>query len=205
MTVSTTTSSTTSAGPSGPLTRVACGAAAALAVVPFAVCSFEGDTGEGITASLADRAVPLQLGAIVATVAGALLVLAAVVLGRRVAGTAGRVVAAAGVAVAVLFVAYYASFGVGGLLAGEVIAEPDPAIGIATSFLVNLTEITRYAPGVALVVAAVAARRRLPAGVWGCAAVLALMTVVPFTSWVAALLIPLWLAVSAAVVGDREA
>ena len=203
MTVST-TSPTTSAGPSGPLTRIACGAAAALAVVPFALCSFGGDTGEEITASLADNAAALQAGAVVATFAGALLVLAAVVLGRRVAGSAGRVVAASGVAVAILFAGYYASFGVGGLLAGEVISEPDPAIGIATSFLVNLTEITRYAPGLALVAAALSARRRLPAGVWATAAVLALMTVVPFTSWAAALLIPLWLAISAAAVGDRR-
>ncbi len=203
MTVST-TSPTTSAGPSAPLTRIACGAAAALAVVPFALCSFEGDTGEEITASLADHSGSLQAGAIAATFAGALLMLAAIVLGRRVAGTAGRVVAGSGVAVAVLFVAYYASFGVGGLLAGEVISGPDPAIGIATSFLVNLTEITRYAPGLALVAAALSARRRLPAGVWVTAAVLALMTVVPFTSWVAAMLVPLWLAISAAAVGDRR-
>ena len=71
--------------------------------------------------------------------------------------------------------------------------DPGPGLGEAASLMVNLTEITRYAPGLALVVAVVAARRMLPRGVWIPASVLAVMTVFPMTTWLAALLIPVWL------------
>jgi hypothetical protein len=44
----------------------------------------------------------------------------------------------------------------------------------------------------------VAARNVLPRPVWIAAAAIAVLTVVPFTSWVAALLAPVWLGASAA-------
>ena len=44
------------------------------------------------------------------------------------------------------------------------------------------------------------ARRRLPRAVGVSAGLLALLTIVPLTSWVAALLIPLWLGMAGAVV-----
>ncbi len=188
------------ASPTGTETpaRVACASAAVLALVPFALCSFSGETGEQITASLLDHAVALQLGAGVAAVAGALLVVAAARLGGHVFGTAGRVMGMAGAGVAILFVAYYASYGAGAVVADTMLTEPGPGVGEGTALLVNMTELARYAPGLALTGAAVAARRQLPVGVWGSGAALAVLTLVPLTSWAAALAIPLWLGISAA-------
>ena len=183
--------------------RIASGAAAGLAVVPFALCSFGGETGAEITASLLDDATSLQVGAVTATVAGALLLFAAVRLGAAVAGTAGRVLTGAGIAVAMLFVAYYASFGAGAVVAGHMLTDPGAGVGEGTALLVNMTEITRYAPSLALTATAVAARAWLPKGVWISAAALAVLTVFPMTSWVAALLIPLWLGISGASVPAR--
>jgi hypothetical protein len=88
-------------------------------------------------------------------------------------------------------------------VADYTLSNAGPGVGESTAVLVNLTELTRYAPGLALVVAAVAARARLPRPAWITAAVLVVMTVFPMTSWVAALLIPLWLAVTAAVLSAR--
>ena len=184
----------------GTAARVASAAGAALALVPFALCTFSGDTGAEITASLLDKATSLQVGAAVAALAGALILVAAVRLAERVPGTAGRVLAGAGTAVAELFVAYYASFGTGAIVADLAVTDPGPGVGEGTALLVNLTELTRYAPGLALTGAAVVARRHLPRGVWVTAAVLAVMTAFPLTSWVAALLIPIWLGISAAAV-----
>ncbi len=189
------------AGPAGA-TRLA--AAAAAAAVPFALSSLSGDTGAEITASLVDDAVPLTLGSIVAVLASAGLFLAAVRLATVVTGAAGRVVAAAGAAVALMFALYYSTFGAAAIVAAQMLSEPGAGLGEATTLLVNLAEMTRYAPGLALVVAAFVARRGLPRPVGIAAGVLALLTIVPFTSWVAALLIPLWLAASAAVCGSRS-
>ncbi len=187
------------------LSRVASGGAAALALVPFALCSFSGDTGAEITASLVGDAAMLQVGAGVAAVAGALLLVAAARLAAAIPGFPGRVAGMAGAGVAILFVAYYASFGAGAVIATEMLGEPGPGVGESTALLANLTELARYAPGLALTTAAALARRHLPAGVWVTGAVLALLTLVPFTSWVAALAIPLWLGISAAALGPRDA
>lgn len=186
------------------LPRVASGCAAALALVPLALCSFSGDTGAEITASLVGDAAMLQVGAGVAVLAGALLLVAAVRLAAAIPGAAGRVAGTAGAAVAVLFVAYYASFGAGAVVVGSMLSDPGPGVGEGTALLVNMTEVVRYAPGLALTAATVLARRHLPAGVWVTGAVLALLTLVPFTSWVAALAIPLWLGISAATLGARR-
>ena len=185
--------------------RVACAAAALGALVPFALCGLDGESGAAITSGLADDATNQTLGSIVASVVAALLVPAALRLARRANGLSGAVIGAAGVAVAVLYGAFYAVFGAGALVAGQMLDDPGSGVGEAAALLLNVTEITRYAPGLALVAAAVAARRMLPRGVWIPAAVLAAMTVFPLTSWVAALLIPVWLGASAAAVGaDRR-
>lgn len=176
--------------------RLASAAGAALALVPFALCSFSGETGAQIPADLVENASKLQLGAAVAGGASALLVVAAVRLGRR-AGC--PVLTAAGIAVAVLFAAYYASFGAGGVVAGLMLENPGASVGEGTALLVNMTELARYGVSLAVTGAAVAARATLPKGVWITAAVLAVLTVVPFTSWAAALLTPLWLGVSGVV------
>jgi hypothetical protein len=183
--------------------RLACGLAAVGTLVPFALSSFSGDSGAEITASILDGATALQVGAYAAALVSALLVLAAVRLAGRIGGTAGSVVLASGAAVALMFVAYYAAFAAGAVVADHILADPGPGVGESTAVLVNLTELVRYAPGLALVSAAVVARARLPRAVWGTAAALAVLTIVPVTSWVAALLIPLWLAISAATVSAR--
>ena len=177
-----------------------CVSAAAGAVVPFALSSFSGDSGAEITASLIDDAMPITLGSITAVLVSAGLFLAAIRLGTVVRGAAGRVVATAGAAVAMMYALYYSSFGAGAIVAAQMLSEPGAGVGEATALMVNLTEVARYAPGLALVVAAFVARRTLPRPVGIAALVLAVLTIVPFTSWVAALLIPLWLGVSAAVV-----
>lgn len=203
MSLDTTSPVSTSTGTDLPA-RVACGAAAALALVPFALSSFSGDTGEAITASLIENSVELQIGAGVAALAGALLLVAAVRMGGQLSGTPGRVMTMAGAGVAVLFVAYYASFGAGAVVADVMLTDPGAGVGEGTALLVNLTELARYAPGLALTAAAVVARRQLPTGVWVTGAALSLLTLVPLTSWVAALAIPLWLGISAAFVQPRR-
>jgi len=180
--------------------RLVCAATAATAVVPFALSSFSGDTGSEITASLVDHALPITVGSITAVLVSAGLFLAAARLGAVVTGLAGRVVATAGAAVAMMYALYYSSFGAGAIVAAQMLSEPGAGVGEGTALMVNLTEVARYAPGLALVLAAFMVRRALPRAVGIAAAVLAVLTIVPFTSWVAALLIPLWLAVSAALV-----
>jgi hypothetical protein len=182
------------------IARLASAAAAGLALVPLALCSFSGETGAQITADLVENATRLQSGAAVAAGAAALLVLAAVRLGRRAGST---VLTGAGIAVAVLFAAYYASFGAGGVVAGMMLENPGPGVGEGTALLVNMTELARYGVGLAVTGAAVAARATLPKGVWVAAAALAVLTVVPITSWLAALLIPLWLGACGTVRSDR--
>ena len=180
--------------------RLVCAVAAAAAVVPFALSSFSGDTGTEITTSLVDDAMPITLGSITAVLVSAGLFLAAARLGAFVTGMAGRIVATAGAAVAMMYALYYSSFGAGAIVAAQMLSEPGAGVGEGTALLVNLTEVARYAPGLALVVASFMGRRSLPRPVGIAAVVLALLTIVPFTSWVAALLIPLWLAVSGALV-----
>jgi len=66
--------------------------------------------------------------------------------------------------------------------------------------LLNVVEVTRYAPGLLLVAAVLVARRRLPKAITvpaGLLAVLTVLTVFPMTSWIAAVLIPIWLGVCA--------
>jgi hypothetical protein len=184
--------------------RVACAVAALGALVPFALCGLDGRSGAAITSGLAEDATHQQLGSIVASFVAALLVPAALRLARRADGLSGSVIGAAGVAVAVLYGAFYATFGAGALVAGQMLDEPGAGLGEAAALLLNVTEITRYAPGLALVAAVVAARKVLPRGVWIPAAVLVVMTVFPMTSWAAALLIPVWLGAAAAALGPNQ-
>jgi hypothetical protein len=184
--------------------RMACGAAALAAFVPFVLCELDGRSGAAITSGLVEGATSQQLGAIVATLVATLLIPAALRLARYADGLSGAVIGAAGVAVAALYAAYYASFGAAAVVADQMLDDPGPGLGEAASLLVNITEITRYAPGLALVGGAVAARRFLPRGVWIPAAVLAVATVFPLTSWVAALIIPVWLGASAAALGQNS-
>ena len=85
-------------------------------------------------------------------------------------------------------------------MASFVIDEPGAGVGEATLVLLNGVDLARYAPGLLLVAAVLAARRRLPKSVtisaWG----LLVVMFVPMTTWIAALLIPVWLGVVAAIV-----
>jgi hypothetical protein len=190
--------------PTRPWARLACAAAAVVAVPVFALASLTGDSGVQITAGLADDVVPLTVASILAVLVSAGLFLAAVRLGRSTGGDCGRVIAAAGAAVALMYAGYYAVFGAGAVVASQMLSDPGPGLGEAASLLLNIMEITRYAPGLALVAAAVVAGQRLPRVVRIPAGILAVLTLVPLTSWVAALLIPVWLGVSAALTPDTR-
>lgn len=183
----------------GPV-RIACAAAAVAAVVPVAFASLPGGTGAEVTTAVTGSATALQVAAILAVFAAAGLLLAAVRLGERLGGTAGRVALAAGAAVAVLLAAYYTTFGATAVVADLLLTEPGAGVGESGLVVLNMVEMTRYAPGLALTAAAVACRRSLPRPVWIVAAVLLVATLVPFTAWLAAIAIPAWLGLSAAAV-----
>ncbi|MGH3307867.1 MAG: hypothetical protein ACRDOX_09265, partial [Nocardioides sp.] len=134
--------------------RIVCGLAAAAAAVPFTLASLSGDSGTEITAGLVDDAVPLTVASIVAVLASAGLFLAAARLSDVIGGMAGRVVAGAGAAVALMFALYYSTFGAAAVVASQMLEEPGAGLGEGASLLLNLAEITRYAPGLALVAAA---------------------------------------------------
>ena len=197
MTTLTATSLPTSAG-TRPWGRIACALAAAGTIAPLLMLQLTGDTGAEITAGLVDESMLLMSGAIIAVLVATVLFLAAVRLGRAVGGDAGLVVTAAGSAVALMYAGYYAVFGAGGVVATQMLAEPGDGLGEATSLMLNVMEIARYAPSLALVAAVLVAGKQLPKWVRITAGVLAVLCLVPFTSWVAALLIPMWLAAAAA-------
>ena len=84
-------------------------------------------------------------------------------------------------------------------------ADPTPArSSVPTLGVVDLTELVRYAPPLALVVAALAARRRLPRLVWVPAAVLTVLLVLPFTTCLAAVLVPLRLGLAGALPSESK-
>lgn len=173
------------------------------ALAPTAFVSLSGDTGAEVTSGLVDNAVRLQLGGIIATFVAAGLIAAAVSLGRTLPGLSGAVVGVAGTAVAVFYGAYYATFAAAAVVGNQMLEEPGAGLGEGSLLALNLVEIARYAPTLALVVAAVAARRSLSKPVWVFAAVLAVATVFPMTTWAAAIVAPAWLAVAAAGAGAR--
>lgn len=188
--------------PPRPWGRIACGAAAVGTLAPFASSRLTGTSGAEITAGLAHDATILMIGGILAVLVAATLFLAAVRLGRVVGGDAGTVVAASGSAVALMYAGYYSVYAAGGVVATQMLDEPGAGLGEAASLLLNVMEITRYAPGLALVIAVLVTAHHLPRWVRVTAGVLVVMTLVPLTSWVAALLIPLWLGACAATVRD---
>lgn len=211
MTTPNTTSTDTTVHPSASptartarLARIGClvGAALAAAAVPVMGDPLRATSGAGVTDALVASAGRLQLAAVVAMLAGAALLLAAARIGQRLPGTAGRLATAAGSAVAVLLTAYYSAYAAGAVVATLVLDTATAGLGESALVLANLVEMTRYAPGLVLVLAAVAARRFLPRPVVWAAGVLVVLTVLPFTSWVAAMLVPVWLGITGAV-SDR--
>ena len=203
-TFSTTSHAQQSEGAGRPWGRII-GLAAAVGTLPvFAVTTLTGNSGAEITAGLVDDKLVLTLGTMLAVLVSAGLLVAAARLGRSVPGDTGTVIALSGAAVALMYAGYYAVFGAGAVVATEALADPGAGLGEASSLVLNVMEIARFGPGLALVAAAVAAGRFLPRGVRIAAGVRVLMTLVPLTSWVAALLIPLWLGVAAALVPARD-
>ena len=184
------------------LEGVACLLSAAVTAGCFFVLGIGSGAGTGaeVTERLTDNAARYQLASILAIFAAAGLGLAAVRLGRRIGRQAGSVATAAGAAVAFLCAAYYSAYAAGSNVASFVIDEPGAGVGEATLVLLNGVDLARYAPGLLLVAAVLAARRRLPKSVtisaWG----LLVVMFVPMTTWIAALLIPVWLGVTAAIV-----
>lgn len=68
-----------------------------------------------------------------------------------------------------------------------------------------MVELSRYAPGLLLVGAVLVNRRSLPRTITVTAWVLLAAMVFPMTTWVAAILTPVWLGVAAALAGRSRA
>lgn len=181
--------------------RLVClaGAALAVAVIPVMGDPLRVTTAQQATDAVTAAAGRLQLAAMVALLAGTALVLAAVRLGRRIPGTAGGVAIVAGSAVALLLVAYYSAFAAGAVVGSLVLEEPSASLGESALVAANLVEMTRFAPALALLVAALVSRRHLPKPAVVAAGVLTVLAVLPFTGWVAAMLVPVWLGVVGAL------
>ncbi len=175
------------------------GTALAVAVVRVMGYGLEVSDGAGATERLIESAGRWQLASMLALVAAAALVLAAVRLGRHIGGVAGVVATGAGTAVAFLLGAYYSSFAAGAVAASYSLDNPGPGLGEATLVVVNMVELTRYAPSLLLLVAALVARKTLPKPLTITAGVILAMVFLPFTTWVAAILTPIWLGVAGAV------
>ena len=186
-----------------PWGRIVCAAAALATVAPFALSQLTGDSGASITGGLLDDATLLMTGSLVAVLVAAGLFVAAARLGRSLTGDAATVATAAGSAVALMYACYYAVFGAGGVVAAQMLDNPGAGLGESAALLLNVMEIGRYAPTLALVAVVWVAGARFGRGwVRITAAVLTVLTVVPFTSWVAAALVPAWLGAVAATVRD---
>lgn len=199
----TTTLHTPPATAARPWGRIVCAAAAVGTLAPFTLLQLTGDTGADITAGLVERSTALMVGSILAVLVAAGLFLAAARLGRRFDGDARTVVTAAGSAVALMYAGYYAVFGAGGVVAAQMLEEPGAGLGESASLMLNVMEIARYAPTLALVAVVWVAGAHLGRGwVRVTAAVLTVLALVPLTSWVAALLVPVWLAAAAAAARD---
>jgi len=105
--------------------------------------------------------------------------------GPGLGGVTGGLATAARTGVSLLLAAYYSAFADGAVVSTVLISSPSPAIGESTLLMINLAALTRYAPGAALLAAAVLARRVLPKPLMIVAVVLLALTFVPFTSWLA--------------------
>ena len=188
------------------LEGVACLLSAAVTAGCFFVLGIGSGAGTGaeVTERLTDNAARYQLASILAIFAAVGLGMAAVRLGRRIGGQAGPVATVAGAAVAFLCAAYYSAYAAGSNVASFVIDDPGAGVGEGTLVLLNGLDLARYAPGLLLVAAVLAARRRLPRSVTIPAWVLLVVMFVPMTTWIAALLIPVWLGVTAVLVPERD-
>jgi hypothetical protein len=160
-------------------------------------------TGAGTTDDLLANDMRMHGVAWLAALACAGLILAATRLSRSAGGGSGRVIAASGASVAVLMLAYYASFAAGSTVATNGITDPGAGLGEATLVVLNAFSLTMVGPALALLVAT-AASPTLPRTSRATGALLAVLLLVPFTYWIANLLIPLWLGLVAATGSGRR-
>jgi hypothetical protein len=160
-------------------------------------------TGAGITEGLISNNMRMRAVAWLAALACAGLILASTRLSRSAGGTTGRVIAASGASVAVLMLAYYASFAAGSGVATNLITDPGAGLGEATLVVLNAFSLTMVGPALALLVAA-AVSPDLPRPTRVTGALLAVLLVVPFTFWIANLLMPLWLGLVAVRAPQRR-
>jgi hypothetical protein len=161
-----------------------------------------GGTGADVTQRLEQDAGAYQSASILAIYAAVGLCLAAVRLGRRIGGDAGRLAATGGTAVAILLAASFSVYAAGGAVTRHVLDTAGPGVGEAALVLLNVVELARYAPGVLLLAAVLAGRHRLPRAVTVSAVLVLVAAVVPMTAWLAALVIPVWLGVAGAFAGQ---
>ncbi len=162
--------------------------------------------GVGLAQQLSDQAGPITLAAILATYAATALPVAVARVSRAVEGEAGAVVAYAGAATALLLALYYGSFAAGSIVGTELLAVPSAATGEAALVVANMIEFGRYAAGLALALGVTVAYRRVPKSLAISAIAMAVLAATPFTAWVAAILIPIWLGIAGALVRpDRSA
>ena len=185
------------------LTTPVCLLAAAMTASCFVVLGIgaRGGSGAEVVADFDQHGTRYQLASILAIWAAVGLGVAAARLGRRIGGDAGRLATAAGVTVAFLMAAYYSAYAAGVAVSQFVLDESGPGVGESSLVLLNLVELSRYAPGLVLVGAVLVARRRLPRAITVPAWVLLAVMVFPMTTWLAAILTPVWLGVAGALAG----
>jgi hypothetical protein len=149
-------------------------------------------TGAGITEDLISNDMRIHAVAWLAALACAGLILASTRVSRSAGGATGRVIAASGASVAVVMLAYYASFAAGSVVATNGVTDPGAGLGEATLVVLNTFSLTMVGPAFPLLVGA-AASPTLPRASRVSGALVAVLLVVPFTYWIANLIIPLWL------------
>jgi hypothetical protein len=160
-------------------------------------------TGSAVSQALLAHESLLRTVAALAGVACAGLIVASVRVGGAAAGTPGRVITGAGTAVSVLMAGYYASFAAGVAVASYSLSEAGPGLGEATLVVLNAFSLAQFGPALALLVATAVAPG-LPRTARITAAILSLVVLIPFTTWIANLILPLWLGVTAAGVRERQ-
>jgi hypothetical protein len=160
-------------------------------------------TGAGITEDLISNDMRIHAVAWLAALACAGLILASTRVSRSAGGATGRVIAASGASVAVVMLAYYASFAAGSVVATNGVTDPGAGLGEATLVVLNTFSLTMVGPAFALLVAA-AASPTLPRASRVSGALVAVLLVVPFTYWIANLIIPMWLGLVAVKAPQRR-
>jgi hypothetical protein len=159
-----------------------------------------------VTDRLGAAANPAMLAALLASFGCAALLLAAGRLAAALTGVPGRVALAAGSLCSVLFALYYGAFGAAATVATMQFDTTSAGLGEATLLATNMISFGRYGAGFALLLAAAVTWRRRALPVWlsVVAGVLAVATALPFTSWIAALAVPVWLGVAGALARPRD-